>query len=147
MPAQLHVKTQMEQNASQMFYVRIANFPDLYAEKNILKFLTKKIPSFNHSKLVCEKNKANRFTGSCLIQANNRPTINALLLLHDYRLQGHRLQTWLMGFEYEASSLQMIGGGSGSTAMLSETDVGSMQHYEEIFSNVNSVEESKTAAA
>ena len=37
-----------------MFYVRISNFPDLYRETNILRFLTKKIPEFKHSKLLME---------------------------------------------------------------------------------------------
>jgi len=30
MPAQLHVKTQLEQDPRQVFYVRVCNFPDLY---------------------------------------------------------------------------------------------------------------------
>ena len=105
MPAQLHVKKQLEQDARSLFYVRVLNFPDLYQERNILRFLTKKIPEFKHSKLLMEKDSYEKFTGSVLIQANDRGTINALLLLHDYRLQGHTLQTWLMGFEYEATSL------------------------------------------
>ena len=38
-----------------MFYIRVKNFPELYEEKNILRFLKKKIPEFTHSKLVMEK--------------------------------------------------------------------------------------------
>ena len=86
MPAQLHVKTKLEQDPKQMFYVRAMNFPDLYQERNLLRFLTKKIPEFKHSKLIMEKDRNANFTGSVLIQANDRATINALLLLHDYRL-------------------------------------------------------------
>ena len=66
--------------------MRVLNFPDLYQERNILRFLTKKIPEFTHSKLIMEKDRNNNFTGSVLIQASDRATINALLLLHDYRL-------------------------------------------------------------
>lgn len=91
MPAQLHVKTQLEQDSKQVFYVRVCNFPDLYQERNILRFLTKKIQGFTHTKLIMEKDRGGNFTGSALIQANDRATINALLLLHDYRLQGHSL--------------------------------------------------------
>ena len=47
-----------------------------------------------------------------------------------------------MGFEYEATSLQMMAAGTGSSAMLSDTDIGSMQHYEKIFSKVRYVEDS-----
>ena len=121
------------------------NFPDLYQERNLLRFLTKKIPEFKHSKLIMEKDRNANFTGSVLIQANDRATINALLLLHDYRLQGHCLQTWLMGFEYEATSLQMmVAAGTGSSQMFDD-DVSSMQHYETIFSNVSSVEDAAVA--
>ena len=131
-PAQLHVKIQLEQTPKQMFYVRILNFPDLYQERNILRFLTKKIPEFTHSKLHLEKDLAGNFTGSILIQANDRGTINALLMLHDYRLQGNNLQSWLMGFEYEANSMPMMAAGTGSSAMLSDEDIqeGSIRHYE-----------------
>ena len=94
-----------------------------------------------------EKDSYEKFTGSVLIQANDRGTINALLLLHDYRLQGHTLQTWLMGFEYEATSLQMMAAGTGSSAMISDTDIGSMQHYERIFSKVRYVEDNKQKKA
>jgi len=66
--------------------VRVLNFPDLYQEKNILRFLTKKTPDFNHTKLLMEKDRHGDFTGSVLIQANDRATVNALLLLHDYKL-------------------------------------------------------------
>lgn len=87
MPAQLHVKKSLEQDPKHTFYVRVCNFPDLYQERNILRFLTKKIAGFNHSKLLLEKDQySGTFTGSVLIQANDRATINALLLLHDYRL-------------------------------------------------------------
>lgn len=86
MPAQLHVKTQLEQDPNQVFYVRVCNFPDLYQERNILRFLTKKIAGFTHSKLIMEKDRHARFTGAVLVQANDRATINALLLLHNYRL-------------------------------------------------------------
>jgi len=141
MPAQLHVKKQLEQDPKQMFYVRVCNFPDLYQERNILKFLAKKIAGFNHSKLILEKDAHNLFTGSVLIQANDRATINALLLLHDYRLQGHNLQTWLMGYEYDATTLQMMAAGTGSSLMLSEADFGNIERYEQIFSQVNSVED------
>ena len=89
MPAQLHVKTQLEQDPKSCFYVRVLNFPDLYQERNILRFLTKKTPEFNHTKLLMEKDRYGNFTGSVLIQASDRATINALLLLHDYKLQGH----------------------------------------------------------
>ena len=105
MPAQLHVKKQLEQDRNSTFYVRVLNFPDLYQERTILRFLTKKITGFSHSKLLMERNHNHNFTGSVLIQASDRATINALLLLHDYRLQGHNLQTWLMGFEYDTTSL------------------------------------------
>ena len=85
-----------------MFYVRISNFPDLYRETNILRFLTKKIPEFNHSKLLMEsqeikqwnsqkKRRQNKFSGSVLIQASDKTTLNALLLLHGFRLQGQIL--------------------------------------------------------
>ncbi len=47
-----------------------------------------------------------------------------------------------MGFEYEATSLQMMAAGTGSSAMLSDTDIGSMQHYEHMFSTVRYVEDS-----
>ena len=129
MPAQLHVKTQLEQDPRQMLYVRICNFPDLYQERNILRFLTKKIEGFTHSKLLMEKDERKNFTGSVLIQANDRKTLNALLLLHDYRLQGHNLQSWLMGFEYEATTIQMMAAGTGSSVMLSEVDMGNIEHY------------------
>ena len=130
LPAQLHVKAQLEQDPRRVFYVRVCNFPDLYQERNILRFLTKKIAGFTHSKLLLEKDQySNSFTGSVLIQANDRATINALLLLHDYRLQGHNLQTWLMGFEYDATSLQMMAAGTGSSLMISNSDMGNMEHY------------------
>ena len=45
-----------------------------------------------------------------------------------------------MGFEYEATSLQMMAAGTGSSLMQSESDMGNMEHYEQIFSNVKSVE-------
>ena len=48
-----------------------------------------------------------------------------------------------MGFEYEATSLQMMAAGTGSSAMISDTDIGSMQHYERIFSKVRYVEDNK----
>ncbi len=112
-----------------MLYVRICNFPDLYQERNILRFLTKKIEGFTHSKLLLEKDERKNFTGSVLIQANDRKTLNALLLLHDYRLQGHNLQSWLMGFEYEATTIQMMAAGTGSSVMLSEIDMGNIEHY------------------
>ena len=139
MPAQLYVKTQLEKDPNLVFYVRVNNFPDLYQERNVLRFLTKKIPGFAHSKLILEKDRHDNFTGSVLIQPKDRATINALLLLHDYRLQGYNLQSWLMGFEYDASSLQMMGAGTGSSLML-EDDMGSMEKYEKIFSQVKSVE-------
>ena len=123
-----------------MLYVRLLNFPDLYQERNILRFLTKKIPSFTHSKLLMEKDRYQNFTGSVLVQANDRATINALLLLHDYRLQGHHLQSWLMGFEYDDSSAhQMFAGGTGSSAMLSEVESGAIERYEALFDKVRVV--------
>lgn len=67
MPAQLHVKTQLEQDSKQVFYVRVCNFPDLYQERNILRFLTKKIQGFTHTKLIMEKDRSGNFTGSALI--------------------------------------------------------------------------------
>ena len=88
MPAKLLVKKQLEQDLKQMFCVRICNFPALNQERNILKFLAKKIAGFNHWKLILAKDAHNLFTGSVLIRANDRETINELLLLHDYRLQG-----------------------------------------------------------
>ena len=45
-----------------------------------------------------------------------------------------------MGFEYEATSLQMMAAGTGSSLMLSDADMGNMEHYEQIFSKVRSVE-------
>jgi len=54
-PAQLYVKTKLAEEPTKMFYIRVKNFPELYEEKNILKFLKKKIPEFTHSKLVMEK--------------------------------------------------------------------------------------------
>ena len=45
-----------------------------------------------------------------------------------------------MGFEYDAMSLQMMAAGTGSSLMLSNADMGNMEHYEQIFSNVKSVE-------
>lgn len=80
------MKNQLEQDKNSTFYVRVLNFPDLYTERTILKFLTKKITGFNHSKLLIEKGRNDNFTGSVLIQVNDRATVNALLLLHDYRL-------------------------------------------------------------
>ena len=44
-----------------------------------------------------------------------------------------------MGFEYDATSLQMMAAGTGSSLMLSNADMGNMEHYEQIFSNVDSV--------
>ena len=35
----------------------------------------------------------------------------------------------------------MMAAGTGSSAMLSETDMGNMQHYERIFNHVRSVED------
>lgn len=119
------------------------NFPELYRERNILRFLTKKIPSFTHTKLLLEEDKAGNFTGSVLVQAVDRTSIYELLKLHDYRLQGYKLQAWLMGFEYEATSMPMMPAGTGSSAMVSDFEEGSIQHYEQIFSRVNKVEESK----
>ena len=55
MPAQLHVREQQKVDPNKNFIIRVNNFPDLYEEKNILKFLKKKIPEFTHSKLVMEK--------------------------------------------------------------------------------------------
>ena len=52
-----------------------------------------------------------------------------------------------MGFEYEATSLQMMAAGTGSSAMLSETDMGNMQHYERIFNHVRSVEDENSLRA
>ena len=45
-----------------------------------------------------------------------------------------------MGFEYDATSLQMMAAGTGSSLMLSNADMGNMEHYEQIFSNVDSVQ-------
>ena len=46
-----------------------------------------------------------------------------------------------MGFEYEATSLQMMAAGTGSSQMLSEIDEGNMEHFEQIFSQVKSVQQ------
>lgn len=62
-PAQLHVKREQEETPEKLFYVRLVNFPDIYREKNILRFLSKKIPQFTHSKLLMEKDGAGNFTG------------------------------------------------------------------------------------
>jgi len=56
-PAQLKVKEDLDKDPSKMFYVRVVNFPDIYTEKNILRFLNKKIPNFKHSKLILEEKK------------------------------------------------------------------------------------------
>jgi len=54
-----------------MFYIRVKNFPELYEEKNILRFLKKKIPEFTHSKLIMEQRPQRaakeNFSGSVLI--------------------------------------------------------------------------------
>jgi len=54
-----------------MFYIRVKNFPELYEEKNILRFLKKKIPEFTHSKLIMEQRPQRaakeKFSGSVLI--------------------------------------------------------------------------------
>jgi len=54
-PAQLVVKQGLDADETKMFYIRVKNFPELYEEKNILRFLKKKIPDFTHTKLVMEK--------------------------------------------------------------------------------------------
>ena len=56
-PAQLQVKEDLAKNPSKMFYVRVTNFPNIYTENNILRFLNKKIPNFKHSKLIMEEKK------------------------------------------------------------------------------------------
>lgn len=113
-----------------MFYVRVMNFPELYRERNILRFLTKKIPQFTHTKLLLDEDRAGNFTGSVLVQAVDRASINELLKLHEYRLQGYKLQSWLMGFEYEATSMPMMPAGTGSSAMGSDFEEGNLEHYE-----------------
>ena len=73
MPAQLFVKTELAKDPNKNFYIRVKNLPELYEEKNILKFLKKKIPDFNFSKLVMEsrpqrsKKSKENFSGSVLI--------------------------------------------------------------------------------
>ena len=73
MPAQLYVKTELAKDPNKNFYIRVKNLPELYEEKNILKFLKKKIPDFNFSKLVMEsrpqrsKKAKENFSGSVLI--------------------------------------------------------------------------------
>ena len=134
MPAQLSIREQLKKEPGKMFYVRLCNFPDLYRESNILRFLTKKIPEFKHSKLLMEQQQVNgghgkkkkQFSGSVIIQANDKQTLDALLLLHGFRLQGQILQSWLMGFEY--------------VSMDAEPSV-SMSDYEQMFKSVNTVED------
>ena len=48
-----------------------------------------------------------------------------------------------MGFEYEATSLQMMAAGSGSSPMSSELELGNMLQYEQLFSRVRFIEERK----
>ena len=48
-----------------------------------------------------------------------------------------------MGFEYEATSLQMMAAGSGSSPMSSELELGNMLQYEKLFSSVRFIEERK----
>lgn len=119
-----------------MFYVRLCNFPDLYRENNILRFLTKKIPEFKHSKLLMEsrdvsskysQKKKKQFSGSVLVQANDRQSIDALLLLHGFRLQGQILQSWLMGYEYDSLD--------------AETSGSSTVKFDQMFKNVNAVKD------
>ena len=52
-----------------------------------------------------------------------------------------------MGFEYEATSLQMMAAGSGSSPMSSELELGNMQQYEQLFSRVKVIEERKKPIA
>ena len=51
-----------------------------------------------------------------------------------------------MGFEYEATSLQMMAAGSGSSPMSSELELGNMLQYEKLFSSVRFIEERKKPA-
>ena len=147
MPAQLHVKNKLEQDRNSTFYVRVLNFPNLYQERTILRFLTKKITGFSHTKLLMERDRNDQFTGSVLIQANEKNTIYQLLLLHDYRLQGHDLQTWLMGFEYDTTSLQMMAAGTGSSVMGADSELSSIQEYENIFNKMQSVQDKRRKKA
>ena len=147
MPAQLHVKNKLEQDRNSTFYVRVLNFPNLYQERTILRFLTKKITGFSHTKLLMERDRNDQFTGSVLIQANEKNTIYQLLLLHDYRLQGHDLQTWLMGFEYDTTSLQIMAAGTGSSVMGADSELNSIQEYENIFNKMQSVQDNRRKKA
>ena len=52
-----------------------------------------------------------------------------------------------MGFEYEATSLQMMAAGSGSSPMCSEFELGNTLQYEQLFSRVKNIEERKKPIA
>ena len=44
-----------------------------------------------------------------------------------------------MGFEYDTTSLQMMAAGTGSSVMQSDSDIGNIEEYENLFSKVRSV--------
>lgn len=71
-----------------------------------------------------------------MIQASDRSTLNALLLLHEHRLQGYRLKSYLMGFEYEATTMQMMG-----------ADASNPEKFEQMFTRTAIVQSHQQAAA
>lgn len=48
-----------------------------------------------------------------------------------------------MGFEYDTTSLQMMAAGTGSSVMQSDSDIGNIEEYENLFSKVRSVKDKK----
>lgn len=85
----------------------MANFPNLWEEKNVVRFLNKQVSDFKYHKLFLadsdekkSKSGIKHFNGTVLVQTSDLNTIKSLLMLHGHKLQGNILKSWLMGFEY-----------------------------------------------
>ena len=72
-------------------------------EDQIQRFLSERVPGLNdHGKVVYMKDPKYKKTGVAYYSSANRERIIKILKLHNSRLGGNNIRTYLMGFTYDA---------------------------------------------